>query len=79
VLGEEHPDTLTSVSNLAWVFLIQGNYEAAEKMNPRVLQGYEKVLGEEHPSMLISISNLALVLERRGKHETAEEMNRWVL
>ena len=31
VLGKEHPDTLTSVSNLASVLRDQGKYEAAEE------------------------------------------------
>ncbi|KAH6692822.1 hypothetical protein BKA61DRAFT_499510, partial [Leptodontidium sp. MPI-SDFR-AT-0119] len=34
VLGEEHPHTLTSVNNLAFLFKSQGKYEA--------------VLGQEH-------------------------------
>ena len=33
VLGKEHPDTLTSVSNLAGVLQNQGKYTAAEEMN----------------------------------------------
>jgi Tfp pilus assembly protein PilF len=45
-LGKEHPDTLTSVSNLALVLQYQGEYEAAEEMNWRALEGHEKALGE---------------------------------
>ena len=45
-LGKEHPDTLTSVSNLALVLSSQGKYEAAEEMNRRALEGYEKALGK---------------------------------
>jgi len=33
VLGKEHPDTLTSVNNLAFVLQDQGKYEEAEQMN----------------------------------------------
>ena len=33
VLGEEHPDMLTSISNLALVLDSQGKYEAGEEMN----------------------------------------------
>jgi len=54
MLGVEHPDTLTSVSNLALVFRGQGKYEAAEEMNRRAPAGYEKVLGVERPSTLTS-------------------------
>ena len=32
VLGKEHPDTLTSMNNLALVLSQQGKYEQAEEM-----------------------------------------------
>ena len=76
VLGEEHPDTLTSVSDLALVLQHQGKYEEAEQMNRRALDSKEKVLGKEHPETLISVSDLALVLQHQGKYEEAEQINR---
>ena len=54
----EHPDTLTSVSNLGNVLSSQGKYEEAEAMHRRALEGREKVLGLEHPDTLTSVSNL---------------------
>jgi hypothetical protein len=42
VLGKEHADTLTSVSNLAVVLRDQGKYEAAEEMDRRALEGKKK-------------------------------------
>ena len=50
VLGPEHPDTLTSMNNLAEVLTDQGKYEAAEEMHRQVLELREKVLGLEHPT-----------------------------
>ncbi|KAM6516645.1 hypothetical protein FALCPG4_014823 [Fusarium falciforme] len=79
VLGREHPDTLTSVSNLASVLQSQGKYAEAELMNRRVLEGSEKVLGGEHPDTLTSVNNLGLVLQYQGKYEEAEPMNRRAL
>jgi hypothetical protein len=38
-----------------------GKYEAAEEMNRRALEGYEKVLGKEHPDTLTSLSDMASV------------------
>ena len=78
-LGEEHTDTLRSIDNLASVLRFQGKYEAAETMNRRALEGYEKVLGREHPDTLRSIDNLASVLRFQGKYEAAEIMNRRAL
>ena len=46
-----HPDTLSSMDNLALVFDGQGKYEAAEEMHRRTLELREKVLGPEHPDM----------------------------
>ncbi|TKA54918.1 hypothetical protein B0A55_13127 [Friedmanniomyces simplex] len=57
----------------------QGEYAAAEEMNRRALEGYEKALGKEHPGTLTSVSDLARVLRDQGKYEAAEAMNRRVL
>jgi hypothetical protein len=38
VLGPEHPDTLTSINNLAIVLRIQGKYEEAEVVGRRALK-----------------------------------------
>ncbi|PVH90979.1 hypothetical protein DM02DRAFT_509339, partial [Periconia macrospinosa] len=79
LLGDEHLDTLTSMSNLALVLQYQGKYEAAEEMNRRALEGSEKTLGKEHPDTLTSVNNLAGVLRYQGKYKAAEEMNRRAL
>ena len=79
VLGEEHPDTLTSLNNLALVLQDQGKYEQAEDMNRQALEGREKALGKEHPFTLTSLSNLASVLQDQGKYGQAEDMNRQAL
>ena len=79
LLGKEHPDTLTSMNNLASVLGNQGKYEDAEEMHRQVLKLREKVLGKEHPDTLKSMSNLAWVLDNQGKYEDAEEKHRQVL
>ncbi|KAF1937469.1 hypothetical protein EJ02DRAFT_505995 [Clathrospora elynae] len=76
VLGPEHPDTLTSMSNLAGVLDSQSKYEEAELMNRQTLARKEMVLGLEHPSTLTNMNNLARVLESQGKYDEAESMNR---
>lgn len=79
VLGPEHPDTLTSVSNLGSVLGSLGKYEEAKAMHQRALEGSEKVLGPEHPNTLTSVSNLGSVLASLGKYEEAEAMHRRAL
>ncbi|KAJ5703166.1 hypothetical protein N7488_010714 [Penicillium malachiteum] len=71
VLGREHPDTLTSVSNLGSVLDSQGKYEEAEVMYQRDLEGCEKVLGREHPDTVTSLDILSDFLDRHGKHKEA--------
>ena len=79
LLGKEHPDTLTNMSNLASVLNYQGKYVEAEEMNRQVLKLREKMVGKKHPDTLMSMSNLASVLNSQGKYVEAEEMNRQVL
>lgn len=59
VLGQEHPDTLTSMSDLSNVLNSQGRYEEAEVMNWETLALMEKVPGHAHPKTLSTRSNLA--------------------
>ena len=73
--GSEHPDTLTSMNNLASVLSDQGKYEQAEEMHQQELAISERVLGREHPGTLTSMNNLASVMSRQGKYEQAEEIN----
>ena len=75
VLGQGHPDTLTSMNNLAAALRYQGKYEEAEQMHRQVLELSEKVLGQEHPDMLTSMKNVALVLSDQGKLEEAEQIS----
>ena len=79
VIGQEHPSTLSSVVNIAFVLQAQGKYDEAEGMNWRALEWCEKVLGKEHPYTLTTIANLASVLQAQKEYDKAEGMNRRVL
>ena len=61
MLGQEHPDTLTSVNNLAFLYQAQGRYGEAEPLLRRALEARERVLGPEHPHTLTSVNNLAVL------------------
>lgn len=79
LLGQEHPDTLTSMNNLALVLDSQGKYDEAEEMHRQTLRSREKVLGKEHPDTLTSMNNLALVLDSQGQYDESEKMYRRAL
>jgi hypothetical protein len=63
VLGEEHLNTLTSISNLALTYHDRGRWEEAEKLGLQVIETAKRVLGEEHLDTLSSIGNLALTYQ----------------
>lgn len=49
VLGEEHPDTLTSMDNLAFTMKVQGRHLEAIKLMAECVRLQIRVLGAEHP------------------------------
>ena len=59
VLGEEHPDSLMSMNNLASTYSNQGRWKEAEALEVLVMETRKRVLGEEHPHSLTSMNNLA--------------------
>jgi tetratricopeptide (TPR) repeat protein len=61
VLGPEHPDTATSLNNLALLLKDQGDYEAARPLYERVLTIWWQVLGPKHPWTVAVRNNLAML------------------
>jgi len=72
-LGEDDPDTLLALSNVAQLLESKGELEAAEKQLRKTLDGFRTVLGPEHPSTLVVLRKLGRVVERRGKLDEARE------
>ena len=69
--GADHPDTLTSMNNLAEALHAQGDVKGAHILHKRVLTARRRVLGEKHPDTLLSMSNLAETLRDQGDLEGA--------
>jgi hypothetical protein len=67
VLGEEHPDTLSSMGNLASTYRNQGRWKEAEELQVRVTETRKRVLGEEHSDTLSSMNNLAITWKDLGR------------
>lgn len=72
VLGDDHPDTLVSLSNMGLLLLAQGKLAEAEPYLRETQQEYRLVLGDEHPETLRSISNLGHLMYAQGKLKEAE-------
>lgn len=65
-LGQEHPSTLQCVSDLAVTLWQQGDYDKAESLHQRALDGREKILGLEHLDTIWSMSSLAVLKRNQG-------------
>ena len=59
ILGDKHPDTLTSINNMAALMKSQGKLAEAEPLVSEALAGFREILGNKHPNTLVSINNLA--------------------
>ena len=59
LLCAEHPNTLSSMANLAVTYRNKGRWNEAEQLEVQVLEMRKKWLGAEHPDALTSIANFA--------------------
>ena len=73
ILGEEHPDTLTTIGNLAATYRDQGQWKEAEALEEVVMEKTKHALGEEHSDTLTSMANLASTYWNQGQWKEAEQ------
>ena len=79
ILGEEHPSTLTTMSNLAETLHDQGDLAGVRKLHNQVLEMRWEILGEQHPDTLASMNNLAAVFHAQGDIGRARKLQERVL
>jgi tetratricopeptide (TPR) repeat protein len=79
LLGEEHSDTLSAMSNLAITLGDQGQWDEAAKMRKEVLEKMRRILGEEHLDTITAMNNLAATLRDQGQLDEAAKMQKEVL
>ncbi|KAJ5730155.1 P-loop containing nucleoside triphosphate hydrolase protein [Penicillium malachiteum] len=79
MLGPEHPDTLTSMANLASTYRNQGRWKEAEDLQLQVMETRKEVLGPEHPSALTSMGDLASTYQNQGRWKEAEDLQLQVM
>ncbi|HIJ82571.1 MAG: hypothetical protein HW380_2080 [Magnetococcales bacterium] len=78
LLGENHPNTLSTQSDLAGVLRRKGQLVKAEKMFLDAYERFRRLLGPKHPSTLVAANDFSLTLEEEGLYETAEPLFRMV-
>jgi hypothetical protein len=67
ILGDNHPDTLTSASRLAAELRELGEYQQARALDEDTLARRRRVLGDNHPDTLVLANNLAADLRPLGE------------
>jgi hypothetical protein len=65
-LGPDHPDTLTTMGNLAQTLYAQGELAEARALEQQVLDARQRLLGPDHPDTLRAMGNLAPTLRSQG-------------
>jgi Tfp pilus assembly protein PilF len=71
VQGQEDPETLTAMDNLALTYQRQGRLKEAEELRVKEFEVCQRVLGKEHPDTLTSMHNFALIFMEQGRYEEA--------
>lgn len=78
-LGELHPNTITTLNNIAGLQRRQSRFFEAEKGYELALERFNQTLGGDHPSTIAIMNNLALTLENQGLYDRAEPLFRSAL
>jgi len=74
LLGDEHPDSLTAMANLANLYWYQRRLDEVEVLDRRTLDVRRRVLGPDHPDTLKSINGLGTTLFSQASYEEASEL-----
>ena len=72
--GEEHPDTLTPLNNIAYTYGELGDHKKALELYEKVYKLSCKIFGEEHPDTLTSLNNLSMTYGDLGDYKKAFEL-----
>ncbi|KAF8756479.1 Patatin-like phospholipase [Rhizoctonia solani] len=78
-LGDEHPDTLTSMHEVGRARSHMGQYEDARAIHAQVLRIRKRVLGSDHLDTLETMNNVAIAYSHLGRSEDARALDVQVL
>jgi hypothetical protein len=67
LLGDDHPDTISSMNSLAVARRDLGDLPGARDLHEQALAARRRVLGDDHPDTLNSMNNLAAVRRELGE------------
>ncbi len=70
-VGEQHPSTAKSYSQLAFLYIFQNQLDTAEFYFQRARHIFQNTLGEHHPELQNFYANLGYFYDRCGDYEQA--------
>ena len=73
LVGENHPDYITTVNNLAGLYRRQNRFAEAKALFQEVLHRYDKAMGKDNIYYASALNNLGLVYQDEKEYETAIE------
>jgi non-specific serine/threonine protein kinase/serine/threonine-protein kinase len=74
LLGDDHPDTLSSLLLRAELEERDANYEESVELHRETLERSKRTLGDEHPITLKSLRGLGRAYHEWGRYEDAEPL-----
>jgi tetratricopeptide (TPR) repeat protein len=74
ILGDDHLETITSLSGYAVVLESLGRAQEAELLCKRALEQRRRILGDDHPETIKSLNNYAHVLGSLNRWQEAEPL-----
>ena len=69
ILGENHPDTISAMNNLATTLNDLGKYEESLELKKQVLEKRTEILGENHPDTIGAVNKVAWTYYCMGKFQ----------
>ena len=76
IMGDEHPEVATALSNLGGALTMTGDFEEAEQLQRESLAMTIELLGNEHPDVASTLNNLAMLWYRQQDLKEAERLYR---
>ena len=74
VFGEEHPETLTNLHNLAYEYCELDNYDESLRLYQKAYANRKRILGEQHPHTIKTLASMAYTYYLAGESQKSLEL-----
>ena len=73
ILGANHPNTTTTLNNIAQIYTVLGNYDKALVIFKKLIKIEKSTIGENHYEFAVNYNNIGLVYFHKGDYDRALE------